>query len=52
VPTEDGGTFTLDWSPPFSERPVDNTPTLVVLHGLTGGSHESYIRSLLAVVSD
>lgn len=52
MPTEDGGTFTLDWSPPFSERPVDNTPTLVVLHGLTGGSHESYIRSLLAVVSD
>ncbi|CAO3686254.1 unnamed protein product [Umbelopsis vinacea] len=51
VPTEDGGTFTLDWSPPFSERPVDNTPTLVVLHGLTGGSHESYIRSLLAVVT-
>ncbi|KAI8584065.1 hypothetical protein K450DRAFT_221313 [Umbelopsis ramanniana AG] len=51
VATEDGGTFTLDWAPPFSEMPVDNTPTLVVLHGLTGGSHESYIRSLLAVVT-
>lgn len=52
VSTDDGGNFTLDWTPPFSEKPIDNTPTLVVLHGLTGGSHESYIRGLLAIVSN
>ncbi|KAJ2961459.1 hypothetical protein NQZ79_g3277 [Umbelopsis isabellina] len=51
VSTDDGGNFTLDWTPPFSEKPIDNTPTLVVLHGLTGGSHESYIRGLLAIVT-
>ncbi|OZJ02612.1 hypothetical protein BZG36_04285 [Bifiguratus adelaidae] len=45
--TVDGGQVSLDWTPaiPSSDS---TTPTLVVLHGLTGGSHESYVRSLVA----
>lgn len=46
----DGGQVSIDWAPPLAEKPLDNTPTLVLLHGLTGGSHESYIRGLLEVV--
>ena len=26
----------------------DDAPTLVVCHGLTGGSHESYVRNVVA----
>ncbi|KAI9276516.1 Alpha/Beta hydrolase protein [Sporodiniella umbellata] len=45
--TPDGGSVALDWTNPVTQEQV---PTLVVLHGLTGGSHESYIRSLLQVL--
>ncbi|KAG0198652.1 hypothetical protein BGX28_007904 [Mortierella sp. GBA30] len=45
--TPDGGTISIDWAPPLSVMPADNTPTLVLLHGLTGGSFESYIRDLV-----
>ncbi|KAF7721357.1 hypothetical protein EC973_004838 [Apophysomyces ossiformis] len=41
----DGGQLALDWTP--GEK---DTPTLVLLHGLTGGSHESYIRSVLEMI--
>ena len=49
----DGGTIGLDWTEPPSTSPEkkllpDNTPILVVLHGLTGGSYESYVRAVLA----
>ncbi|CDS06696.1 hypothetical protein LRAMOSA09223 [Lichtheimia ramosa] len=47
----DGGQVSIDWAPPLAEKPLDNTPTLVLLHGLTGGSHESYIRGLLEVIT-
>ncbi|CAG8535134.1 10757_t:CDS:2 [Scutellospora calospora] len=50
VETPDGGQIAVDWTPPVSQKPFDNTPTIVVLHGLTGGSHESYIRCLLEVL--
>ncbi|KIJ51375.1 hypothetical protein M422DRAFT_26793 [Sphaerobolus stellatus SS14] len=47
----DGGLFTIDINPPFSEKPyIPGEPILIVLHGLTGGSHESYIRALLSGV--
>lgn len=46
---ENGGVASLDWAVPLSPLP-ENTPTLVVLHGLTGGSHENYIRGLLQIV--
>ncbi|KAH9854129.1 AB-hydrolase YheT [Lenzites betulinus] len=47
--TLDGGTIGIDSTPPAQERTLkDDTPIIVVLHGLTGGSHESYVRSILA----
>ncbi|KAI0361988.1 AB-hydrolase YheT [Trametes cingulata] len=47
--TLDGGTIGIDFTPPAQERTLeDDTPIIVVLHGLTGGSHESYVRSILA----
>ncbi|KAF9906492.1 hypothetical protein BX616_000713 [Lobosporangium transversale] len=49
--TPDGGTVSIDWAPSFEKKPVDDTPTLVILHGLTGGSYESYIRSLIEVLT-
>ncbi|KAI1794276.1 Alpha/Beta hydrolase protein, partial [Ganoderma leucocontextum] len=49
--TLDGGTIGLDFTPPAEERTLKHdTPIVVVLHGLTGGSHESYVRSILAPV--
>ncbi|KAI0748022.1 AB-hydrolase YheT [Daedaleopsis nitida] len=49
IRTLDGGTIGLDFTPPAQERTLeDDTPIVVVLHGLTGGSHESYVRSILA----
>ncbi|CAG8613467.1 3830_t:CDS:2 [Funneliformis mosseae] len=50
VSTSDGGQIAVDWTPPVSNKPFDNTPTIIVLHGLTGGSHESYIRCLLEIL--
>ncbi|TBU32393.1 AB-hydrolase YheT [Dichomitus squalens] len=51
IRTLDGGTLGLDFTPPAEERTLkDDTPIVVVLHGLTGGSHESYVRSILAPV--
>ena len=38
VDLEDGGHVALDWLDPF--RP--GQPTVLVLHGLTGGSDETY----------
>jgi len=36
-------------TPPVRERILeDDTPIVIVLHGLTGGSHESYVRAVLA----
>ncbi|KAH9934794.1 AB-hydrolase YheT [Fomitopsis serialis] len=47
--TLDGGTIGLDSTPPANERTLpDDTPIVVALHGLTGGSHESYVRAILA----
>lgn len=40
--TPDGGTLTLDISPPhLAQDDNDAIPTIMVLHGLTGGSHEA-----------
>lgn len=40
----DGGHVSLDWS----SRPKRGQPVLVILHGLTGGSHERYVQWLVA----
>ncbi|VDB82928.1 unnamed protein product [Peniophora sp. CBMAI 1063] len=47
---KDGGTLGLDFTPPRSAGRTfsDDTPVIVVLHGLTGGSYESYVRAVLA----
>lgn len=49
--TPDGGTVSIDWAPSLIKMPADDTPTLVLLHGLTGGSHESYIRALVETMT-
>ncbi|KAG0369797.1 hypothetical protein BGX24_002287 [Mortierella sp. AD032] len=49
--TPDGGTVSIDWAPSLEKLPADATPTLVLLHGLTGGSYESYIRALVDTVT-
>lgn len=48
----DGGTIAVDFTPVITpEEPIDDRPILVACHGLTGGSHESYVRNILAVVT-
>ncbi|OBZ74485.1 Medium-chain fatty acid ethyl ester synthase/esterase 1 [Grifola frondosa] len=45
----DGGTISLDFTPPPNVRPLaDDTPIIVAFHGMTGGSYEPYLRSILA----
>ncbi|BGO97920.1 putative Lipid metabolism-related protein [Rhodotorula toruloides ATCC 204091] len=48
----DGGTIAVDIAPALEDgEDMDDRPILVVSHGLTGGSHESYVRNILAVVT-
>lgn len=48
----DGGTLSLDITPPPSTPAAralaPDAPVIVVQHGLTGGSYEPYVRSILA----
>ncbi|KAJ7285042.1 AB-hydrolase YheT [Mycena rebaudengoi] len=44
----DGGTLGLDFVPHDSPTNDDATPIIVVQHGLTGGSHDPYVRAVLA----
>nr|VWP02056.1 Trehalose synthase/amylase TreS (EC (EC (Maltose alpha-D-glucosyltransferase) (MTase) [Ganoderma boninense] len=44
----DGGTLSLDFTPPEDERYLSDDPIIVTFHGLTGGSNEAYVRSILA----
>ncbi|RXK38700.1 hypothetical protein M231_04010 [Tremella mesenterica] len=46
----DGGTMSLDFAPPNHTALPSETPIVVICHGITGGSHESYVRSLLVKV--
>lgn len=43
----DGGTVGLDFTVGHEKMPED-APIIVVKHGLTGGSYESYVRAILA----
>ncbi|KAJ7452448.1 Alpha/Beta hydrolase protein [Mycena galericulata] len=43
----DGGTLGLDFAPADSSKLREDAPIIVVQHGLTGGSYESYVRSIL-----
>lgn len=44
----DGGTVGLDFTPVDDTTLKDDAPIVVVMHGLTGGSHESYVRDVLS----
>ena len=44
----DGGVLALDWPAPPLKR---GQPVLVILHGLTGGSHERYVQWMVAAAS-
>jgi predicted alpha/beta-fold hydrolase len=46
----DGGTIGIDVCPPsgVSKDLPEDTPIVIVQHGLSGGSHEPYVRSILA----
>ncbi|KAG9033266.1 hypothetical protein FRB95_000360 [Tulasnella sp. JGI-2019a] len=49
---QDGGQIGLDFTPRKSAHGPEldpKTPTIVMAHGLTGGSYESYIRCILAI---
>ncbi|ODN79060.1 anon-23da protein [Cryptococcus wingfieldii CBS 7118] len=47
----DGGTLGIDVTPKDHHlKLAPDAPTVVVCHGLTGGSHESYVRNILAWV--
>jgi predicted alpha/beta-fold hydrolase len=39
--TQDGGTLCLDWMDTTTKK---DAPILILLHGLTGGSHSKYVR--------
>ncbi|KAJ3127567.1 hypothetical protein HK098_006096 [Nowakowskiella sp. JEL0407] len=44
----DGGNIALDWCPaPGNESLPDDSPCIIILHGLTGGSHETYVQDLV-----
>ncbi|GAA6060967.1 hypothetical protein JCM10212_006549 [Sporobolomyces blumeae] len=48
----DGGTIAVDFAPQITpDEPIDARPILVIAHGLTGGSHESYVRNILSRVT-
>ncbi|KAK6905284.1 anon-23da protein [Kwoniella mangroviensis CBS 8886] len=47
----DGGTIGIDTTPVNHQPLSADTPTIVVCHGLTGGSHESYVRNVLSWVA-
>lgn len=53
IDTEDGGRLSLDWVSRTSQgaherssKALDIQPILILFHGLTGGSHESYVRDM------
>ncbi|XP_076881400.1 embryogenesis-associated protein EMB8-like [Bidens hawaiensis] len=45
--TRDDGTVALDWVSGDARNLPDNTPVLLLLPGLTGGSDDSYVRHML-----
>ncbi|KAJ1968770.1 hypothetical protein IWQ62_001040 [Dispira parvispora] len=50
VPLPDGGSVALDWYPSTDDVPngqESRQPIVLIMHGLTGGSHEFYVRALI-----
>ncbi|KAF5315695.1 hypothetical protein D9611_004676 [Ephemerocybe angulata] len=44
----DGGTLGLDFAPVDQASLKEDTPIVIVQHGLTGGSYEPYVRAVLS----
>lgn len=44
----DGGTLGIDFAPSDQSKVPEDAPIVVVQHGLTGGSYESYVRAILS----
>ncbi|KJA26310.1 hypothetical protein HYPSUDRAFT_133302 [Hypholoma sublateritium FD-334 SS-4] len=44
----DGGTLGLDFTPAEGTMVKSDAPIIVIQHGLSGGSHEPYIRAILS----
>eukprot|EP00667_Euglena_gracilis_P016543 EG_transcript_17332 len=47
----DGGSVALDWTVPLEElrsASLEAAPTLIILHGVTGGSAENYVKHMAA----
>ncbi|KAF8308153.1 AB-hydrolase YheT [Clavulina sp. PMI_390] len=53
IRTPEGATLGIDMTPPSKESAnlPANTPIVVVQHGLTGGSYEPYVRSILGTAT-
>ena len=49
--TKDGGVISLDWARTPLPR-AGGTPYVLILHGLTGGSHETYIQDLIVKLEE
>lgn len=47
VRMKDGGTVGMDWAPADQLSVAVEAPIIVVKHGITGGSHEPYVRCIL-----
>ena len=46
------GIVAVDVAPPLASHPISGSEdVLLVAHGLTGGSHEAYVRAVLARVT-
>lgn len=46
------GIIAIDISPPLHSHPIRPNETVVVIaHGLTGGSHEHYVRAAVSVLT-
>jgi predicted alpha/beta-fold hydrolase len=47
---KDGGIIGIDWSLPINKneinQPEETKNVMVITHGLTGGSHESYVHDI------
>lgn len=45
-----GGSVALDWTVPLEElrsASLEAAPTLIILHGVTGGSAENYVKHMV-----
>ncbi|WVR06945.1 hypothetical protein IAU60_003981 [Kwoniella sp. DSM 27419] len=47
----DGGTVGIDIFPPLAVDLPAHSPVIMINHGLTGGSHESYVRNIVLALT-